>query len=194
MQLNTLIDQENTLSEIWEILKVEFQKACVAKRHPFRFVVLASAVNNVVNSRWVVFRKYTESGSFFIYTDARSEKVSEFKENNAVSLLLYHDRKKFQVRINGKVVIHHKNELTEKYWPGVKGSNDQSYTSELAPGTPIKKSDEAYYWSTEMNDENFIILEVIPSFIEALQLNGDKHIRAAFTANGTTWDSTFLVP
>ena len=192
--MELLIKQENTLREIWEILMIEFQNTFLANSHPFRFVVLASASNSAVNSRWVVFRKYTDSGSFFIYTDARSDKVAEYGENNLVSLLFYHDRKKLQVRVNGKVIIHHKNELTRTYWPEVKGSTDQLYTTEKAPGTPIKNKEEAYQWSSNMEDENFMILEIIPSSIEALQLNADKHIRAAFSANDLGWDSTFLVP
>lgn len=192
--MRTLIDSDFSLEKIWEVVQLEFQKATTSKRHSFKYVVLSSANNEAVNSRWVVFRTYTENGSFLVYTDARSEKINDFKTNSLVSLLFFNDRKGLQVRVNGTVMMHHKNELTKKYWPGVKGFNDQSYTSELAPGTPVKNQEDAYNWSTTMDDENFMILEILPSQIDVLQLNGSQHIRSVFTTNGQNWESTFLVP
>lgn len=192
--MRTLIESDFCLEKIWEVVQLEFQKATTVKRHSFRYVVLSSANNESVNSRWVVLRRYTEGGSFLIYTDARSEKVNDFKANSLVSLLFFNDRKGLQVRVNGKVITHHKNELTKKYWPGVKGFNDQSYTSELAPGTPIKSKDEAYKWSSIMDDENFMVLEIVPNTIDVLQLNGSEHIRAQFSADGQSFEGTFLVP
>gem|GEM_PF-6361062 len=74
MPLKTLIKPNHSLDEIWKVLTIEFQKACCAKRHPFRYVVLSTANEGHANSRWVVLRKYTETASFLIYTDARSGK------------------------------------------------------------------------------------------------------------------------
>ncbi|MFT4755613.1 MAG: pyridoxamine 5'-phosphate oxidase [Vicingaceae bacterium] len=194
MPLKTLIEPENNLGQIWKVLTDEFEKACTVKRHSFRYVVLSTSNEGNVNSRWVVLRKFTENASFLIYTDARSEKVKEVQSNTSANILFYNDRKKLQVRVSGKVTIHQQNELTKKYWPGVKGASDKAYTTELAPGKLIENKEEGYRWSSSMDDAHFVILEVIPSEIEALQLNGEHHVRCQFVKKDTDWESSFMVP
>jgi len=108
--------------------------------------------------------------------------------------LFYNDRKKLQVNVTGKVTIHKQNELTKKYWPGVKGSNDKAYTTELAPGKLIGEKEEAYRWSSSVDDIHFVILEIFPSKIEALQLDGDHHIRAQYIKIDSEWKSSYQVP
>jgi pyridoxine/pyridoxamine 5'-phosphate oxidase len=182
------------LEDILSAVFIEFIKATKVKRHAFRYVVLSTSDAQVVSSRWVVFRKFTDHESFLVFTDARSAKVDELIKNDCANMLFFNSKNGLQVRVDGNVVMHRHNELTKKYWPGVKGISDQSYTTELGPGTPIDDPEKAFNWDTGMNDENFMVLELVPKRLEVLQLNGNQHIRIQFNKKIGGWEGTYLVP
>ncbi len=192
--MNTALDTNMNREDILSTVFIEFNKATKVKRHAFRYVVLSTSDAQGVSSRWVVFRKFTDHESFLVFTDARSAKVDELRKNDRANMLFFNSKNGLQVRVDGNVIMHRHNELTKKYWPGVKGVSDQSYTTELAPGTPIDDPQKAYNWDADMNDENFMVLELVPTRMEVLQLNGDKHIRVSFTLEADSWKGTFLVP
>ena len=184
----------HTLEEIPDLLFTELRKGSAQKKHPFRNVVLSTLNQESARSRWVVFRKLTQENHFLIYTDARSEKVAELKENQNCSLLFYHNRQGLQIRLNGRAQIHHDNEWTRKYWPGVQGSAIKSYTSLSAPGSPIHTIEEGYHWTETPSDQYFNIIEFSPNEIDVLQLDRDGHIRAVFQNVEDTWKGTFVAP
>ena len=192
--MRTLIEPQHSLKEILEIVKGEFSKASKLKRHPFKYVALNTSNGERVNSRYVVLRKFTEKESFLIFTDARSEKMADLSVKNNCSLLFFHDGKKLQVRVNGKAVVHQNNEVSQRYWNGVKGNSDKAYTSVLAPGEPIKHPEQAFAWNETLNDTHFVVLEIVPQEIDVLQLNRDQHIRARFSDFKDTLKASFLVP
>ena len=133
MQSSMLIEREHTLKEIKTICFQDLSKGAKLKRHPFRYVSLATIYQNKPTSRWVVHRKFTEDQHVLIFTDQRSEKVKALSANPAASLLYFHDRHNLQLRLEGSIEIHHLNELSRKYWPGVNGAGAQDYTSVLPP-------------------------------------------------------------
>lgn len=192
--MRNLIEPNHSLNEIFEIVKGEFKKAVALKRHPFKYVTLSTSDGTNVNSRCVVLRKFTNSNSFLIFTDARSEKMQDLKSNDNCSLLFYHNGKKLQVRVNGKAIFYQNNELTKQYWAGVKGNSDKAYTSVIPPGNKIEKPQEAFQWDEKLNSSQFVVLEIVPTEIEALQLNKDEHIRAKFSNVNGDLKATFLAP
>jgi pyridoxine/pyridoxamine 5'-phosphate oxidase len=189
-----LIEPINSLEEIFQIVTLEFKKATNVKRHPFKYVVMNTTNGTAENSRYVVLRKYTVQGTFLIFTDARSEKMTNLKTSNTCSLLFYHDGKKLQARVNGTVIIHQNNEVTQQYWNGVKGTSDKAYTSVLAPGEKITKPEDAYAWDEKIDSSNFTVLEIVPTEIEILQLNRDEHIRAQYANLEGKAEATFIAP
>ena len=52
--------------------------------------------------RTVVFREWIDNTSFIIFTDRRSEKVIEIKENKSVEILWLFSKSKSQFRFKGK--------------------------------------------------------------------------------------------
>ena len=189
-----LILPDHPLEAIPDILFAELRKGTVQKKHPFRNVVFCTVSKGLPKSRWVVLRKLTDSQRFLIYTDARSQKVSELKENASCSLLFYHSRQGLQIRFEGTALIHERDELTKKYWHGVKGSGIKSYTTDLPPGTPIDDKAEGNQWQESPTDRFFNIVEFIPTKIDVLQLDRAAHIRAEFVRDSGNWNGTFLVP
>lgn len=192
--MNTILDLNMNLESILSTVFTELKKATKVKRHQFRYVVLSTTENQNVSSRWVVFRKFTDQETFLVFTDARSTKVDELKKNAQANLLFFNNKNGLQVRIDGKILLHHKNELTKKYWPGVKSTAEKSYTSKQPPGSKVDNIDEAHNWSPEYEDDHFMVLELIPAAIDVLQLNGEKHIRASYTVEPGGWEGNFLVP
>ena len=77
--------------------------------------------------RTVVFREWIDNTSFIIFTDRRSEKVIEIKENKSVEILWLFSKSKSQFRFKGKAefINYNKNywkKLSEKskhkwFWP-----------------------------------------------------------------------------
>jgi pyridoxamine 5'-phosphate oxidase len=189
-----LIHPHHTLEELPQILFAELRKGSVQKKHPFRNVVFSTIKINLPSSRWVVFRKLTAENRFLIYTDARSEKVSELRENPNCGLLFYHDRQGLQIRIDGKAILHQKDELTKKYWPGVNGGSAKNYTTIAPPGSRVEDRVEGLLYLEKPDDQYFTIIEVVPSKIDVLQLDREAPVRAAFDWISNNWEGSFLVP
>lgn len=190
-----LLTPEQSQQELLQSVLAELRKGAVQKKHAFHKVVLSTISANQPASRWVVFRKLTAENHFLIFTDARSEKVEELQKNPHATLLFYHQRQGVQVRVNGTAILHHQDDLTATYWPGVKGSHGaKSYQTTAAPCTAIPSAEAGNTTDASLDDRHFMIIEVIPHTIEALQLGRESHIRVAFEKDGDQWKGTWLVP
>ena len=170
------------------------RKGTVQKKHPFRYVVLSTTKNNAPKSRWVVFRKLDNDNRFVIFTDKRSDKYEEIDDNPQCSLLYYHNRQGLQIRFDGKAQLHYQDDLTSKYWPGVKGNGIKSYSTVLSPGTKIEDISEGNQWLEDPDDRYFSIIEFVPDRMDVLQLDRVDMIRAAFNLTDEGWKGSYLVP
>lgn len=189
-----IILPEHDLNEIIPILFSEIQKGLSRKKHPFKNVVLNTLSNDKPKARWVVARKLTPEQHFYIFTDSRSAKIEELKQNNNCSLLFYYNRQGLQIHFDCMARIHQDNQTTKTYWPGIRGSSYQNYTTSLAPGTPIDDIKKGHELMTEINAQYFTVLELYPQRINILQLNKEGHIRAEFENKSNQWVGRFLVP
>lgn len=190
-----LVLPHHTLEEIPQLLYTELKKGLLQKKHPFRNVVFSTSAQETPMSRWVVCRQVTAEQGFYIYTDGRSQKILELNQNPKCNLLFYHDRQGLQIRFNCEGKIHKQNELTQKYWHGVKGHSAENYTTSLAPGTPIESIEAGQEFLEELTDEYFTLLELNPYAFEVVQLSREGHIRANFEKiSDQNWKGSFLVP
>ena len=190
-----LVLPHHTLEEIPQLLYKELTKGMVQKKHPFRNVVFSTSTQDTPMSRWVVCRHVTAEQGFYIYTDGRSQKILELNQNVKCNLLFYHDRQGVQIRFNCEGKIHQQNELTQRYWHGVKGNSAENYTTSLAPGTPIESIEDGQEFLEELTDEHFTVLELNPYAFEVVQLSREGHIRANFEkTSDQDWKGSFLVP
>ena len=57
------------------------------------------------------------------HTDYRAAKIKQFTENNNVSVIGYDPDLKIQIKLQGKIRVHHDDEVTESAW---KESNARS--------------------------------------------------------------------
>ena len=95
--------------------------------------------------RTVVFREWIDNTSFIIFTDRRSEKVIEIKENKSVEILWLFSKSKSQFRFKGKAEFINDN---KNYW---KNLSEKSKHKWFWPH-PGKKRDEFSYFYVLMQN------------------------------------------
>lgn len=165
------------LKEAWSEVMSQLKRAAADGRHPFRYAVLATVdEEGHPAQRTVVFRGFHNDHELLVHTDSRSAKVQHIRKQSNISLLFYHDRKKLQLRIKGKAVLHDQDELCKREWQERGIKSHRSYTSITTPGSVIEKPEEAYKW--DRSDKYFLLICIIPQQAEFLQLDGDKHLRS----------------
>jgi len=189
-----LFNSKQSLSEIWIILSHELHRGALDSKHPFRYLTLATIGNNSPDQRTVVMRKVDEAFNFYFFTDSRTAKFTQIKENPQAEFLVYHPSKRTQIRVKGTIQIHHQNKLSQEMWSRVQGEARKAYNSILSPGSEIADPDLAYDWPAELDDRFFAVLQFIPERIEALQLNGLTHVRVSFSKTEGNWEGKWLVP
>jgi pyridoxamine 5'-phosphate oxidase len=189
-----LFNSQNSLSEIWAILSHELHRGALDSKHPFRYVTLATRGEDAPEQRMVVLRKMDEDLNFYFFTDSRTAKVTQIQEDSNAEFLVYHPGKRTQIRVKGRLHIHHQDELSQEMWKRVQGDAQKAYNSTLSPGTEIADPDLAYDWPAELDDHFFAVLQFIPETVEALQLNGLTHVRVSFSKSGADWNGKWLAP
>ncbi|MEM6802348.1 MAG: pyridoxamine 5'-phosphate oxidase family protein [Bacteroidota bacterium] len=189
-----LINFEDTLESVEEKVHAEIRRACVDKKHPFRFLCMASRTSSGVSQRYIVLRGIDGKGQLLFYTDARSKKVAELTTCSEVSLLLYHPNKKLQVKVEGNAFIQRHTETSQKHWIRIQGIGRRAYSPLLAPGTAIENPIEAHHWPEEMTAEHFCLIQIEIQEMEVLQLNRLEHLRASFKKRGKLWERSWIAP
>jgi len=186
-----LFNRTNDLQEVLQRVQKELGRATVDRKHPFRYVVL-STVSESVSSRYVVLRKIDDSGALMIYTDIRSRKVTEVKDDQRIQLVFFHPKMKTQVIVSGNAEIL-SGSVVADIWSNIQGNAWKAYTSVDAPGTPVANPTDAYRWDKTLDSQYFAVLKIVPTSIEVLQLDRFEHLRMIFTAENN-WEGNWLVP
>lgn len=176
---------------LFDLAKAELIRSNADRRHPFRYLSLATH-GEYPEVRTVVKRKTTPELDTIIFTDRRSPKVAQIRKNNKVSILFYHSKKKLQIRINGEALLIEDGHVDyEQYFEQVKNSASiKDYTTRFAPGTPMEEDAKALF------DEHvhFLAIQVIPHTMDILQLGTEKHKRSFYQLEEKVWNETKLTP
>ncbi len=173
-------------------IEEELQKGISKKGHPFRYCTLGTVgVGAIARLRTIALRRVSASLQLKFYTDKRSRKIDHIRENNTVSLLLYHPEKLLQLKITGRAKVVSDPEELKECWSRVRPASKKEYTTTSAPGSSILNPDAIEY----LKDENhFTIVEIEPFRIEYLKLKRPNHLRIRFSKKNGAWDGEFLVP
>jgi pyridoxine/pyridoxamine 5'-phosphate oxidase len=178
-------------NQFLEEAKLELVNGHSKKRHPFRYFVLATNDNGKPMQRTVVLRKTLSDLSLVFYTDNRTQKIKDIQNNPEYSALFYHPKKLLQIRVEGKAELITDEEQIATYWHTIQESSKKDYTTNNAPGTPIKNPDNVDY---NPKRNHFCPVKLIPNTIEYLQLRRPNHLRILFSRIDTDWSGEFLVP
>ncbi len=178
---------------IWTSVKTELRKGVEEQSHPFKFATLATlGLERLPRLRTIKIRDFDpESLQMTFYTDSRSKKILHIKENNKVSLLLYHPDKLMQLRIEGLAIRERDEAVLQEHWSRVEGPAQKDYTTSAAPGTEINHPEKIEYI---YRDDFFSVVYILPFKIEYLQLKRPHHLRVRFSKREGIWRSDYLVP
>jgi 3-hydroxyisobutyrate dehydrogenase len=163
----------------------------VKSRTPFHTPSIATLHQGDVSLRTVVLRKTlpTERELRF-HTDIRSPKWQELSKNPSISALFYDSIDRIQLRIKGKAVLHHTNDITAEAWQKTSLSSRKCYLTLFSPSSFTEEStsgltDDIEHENftlaeSESGYSNFGIVSIHVQSIDWLWLNHAGHRRAYF--------------
>lgn len=172
------------LEEILTSLKV----GKTIPKHPYRYVNLSTTIENKVFQRMVVFRKI-EGNIITVYTDSRTPKVEQLKQNANASLLFWDYKCMTQIQLQGTATIDFNKDPS--IWNGMRDKAKEDYTAKLTPGSEISSSNEIQFLE---NENYFCKLHFKITNIDYLQIGKPNHTRAQFEWVDNKWKGSYVVP
>ncbi|MCB9267443.1 MAG: pyridoxamine 5'-phosphate oxidase family protein [Lewinellaceae bacterium] len=177
--------------ELFELATAELLGSNAGRRHPFLYFTLAT-FGQYPEARTVVARQVSPGLDILFFTDPRSPKVIQIRENPKVSALFYHPKKKLQLRMNGRADIIAEGE--DGYDPllnQVKNSGSlKDYSTRQPPGSVVAKETDIEF----VEDLHFLPIRIRPLYIDVLQLGRETHQRRGYTLEKGIWQEAILVP
>jgi len=173
--------------DCWDRLETGANKS----RNAFHTPCVATLHQDEVSLRTVVLRKTlpTERELRF-HTDIRSPKWQELSQNPSISALFYDAVDRIQLRVKGKAVLHHTNEITADSWQKTSLSSRKCYLTLFSPSSFTEESTSGL--TDDIEHENFTVAESESGYsnfgivsihvqsIDWLWLNHAGHRRAFF--------------
>lgn len=176
---------------IWQ----ELARAVQDRHHEWRTPVLATTQRGgAPNARMVVLREVdADLARLIIYTDSRSDKVSELASQPDALLVFWSKRLRWQLRVRVSVRVHVAGPLVDAAWVRVRQTAAAGdYLSPAAPGSTLTAAPSSKDGTQPTNPSNptsqhhLAIIEAQIQEIDWLELARSGHRRARLRAD--TWD------
>jgi pyridoxamine 5'-phosphate oxidase len=127
---------EAVLDSSWKML----HQGAARFRHPFHHPALATLNIGTPEVRTVILREFSQKDrTLTCYSDARTPKVVQIRNNPFVTFLFYHPRKMIQLRLSGTASVHTDDETADAQWGKVGLGSRINYCAEDSPGTHLEK-------------------------------------------------------
>ena len=194
MKNNELIREnytEYSLNELEQDCWNRLVTGAIKSRNPFHTPSVATLSKGEVSMRTVVLRKALPlERELRFHTDVRSIKWDDLLINPGISALFYDADERIQLRIKGRAVLHHGNDITAKAWETTTLSSRKCYLTLHSPSSFTDSSTSGL--SEDIEQEKFTLLESEAGFknfgivsiqvqsIDWLWLNHAGHRRAFF--------------
>ncbi len=173
----------------------DLDRITVEGKHPFRLCYLATTeVDNVPALRSVLVRRILPSGEILIFTDYRSPKVQEIKQQNHVALLFYDPHQKLQIRLQGLATIHHQDALCLREWSKLSDQNKKDYQTTLPPGSDLPFDELTSTHDPSLGSNFFSMISLKPLNIDVLQLRPNGHQRLVGKYENREWTGSRVIP
>jgi len=173
----------------------ELGRASVDDKHPFRFCYLATTeVDHVPAQRTVVLRRILPSGEILIFTDYRSPKVQEIKQQNQVALMFYDPLQKLQIRFQALATIHHQDALCLREWSKLNDHQKNDYQTTLPPGSDLLDQELTSSQDSSLGSNFFSMISLKPLNIDILQLKPNGHQRMVGKYENREWSGRRVMP
>lgn len=191
--------------ELWQTAWQLLLRANNDRKHAFRTAAVSSLrPDGTPNARTVVMRKADrEAGTLRLYTDLRSDKMTDLDENSQFHWLLWDPKKQLQFGASGPVQrLDRKREL--ELFHQIPKHGRKAYATTKGPGKTLGKNTDGLppNWEelgeaeTDYAAANFCVLETVLERAEVLSLDrdqGHRRIRATKDSTGR-WVPEWIVP
>ena len=192
----TIPDTYDQISETLSTAESILDNAVDNAKTLFHTLILSSLDEGKIASRVVVLREFNSKERYLrFHTDARAPKIKHFQKNSNASILGYDPALKIQLKLQGNVEVHLKDDVTIASWNESTTRSKKCYSVE--GGSSLEINNPAEYDIKDVNIEdgylNFAVIKFTYTSLEFLYLKSSGHRRALHS-----WDeeltSNWLVP
>ena len=192
----TIPDTYDQISETLSTAESILDNAVDNAKTLFHTLILSSLDEGKIASRVVVLREFNSKERYLrFHTDARAPKIKQFQKNSNASILGYDPALKIQLKLQGNVEVHLKDDVTIASWNESTTRSKKCYSVE--GGSSLEIDNPAEYDIRDVNIEdgylNFAVIKFTYTSLEFLYLKSSGHRRAVHS-----WDeeltSNWLVP
>ena len=192
----TIPDTYDQISETLSTAESILDNAVDNAKTLFHTLILSSFDEGKIASRVVVLREFNSKERYLrFHTDARAPKIKHFQKNSNASILGYDPALKIQLKLQGNVEVHLKDDVTIASWNESTTRSKKCYSVE--GGSSLEIDNPAEYDIRDVNIEdgylNFAVIKFTYTSLEFLYLKSSGHRRALHS-----WDdelvSNWLVP
>ena len=192
----TIPDTYDQISETLSTAESILDNAVDNAKTLFHTLILSSLDEGKIASRVVVLREFNSKERYLrFHTDARAPKIKHFQKNSSASILGYDPALKIQLKLQGNVEVHLKDDVTIASWNESTTRSKKCYSVE--GGSSLEIDNPAEYDIRDVNIEdgylNFAVIKFTYTSLEFLYLKSSGHRRALHS-----WDeeltSNWLVP
>lgn len=192
----TIPDTYDQISETLSTAESILDNAVDNAKTLFHTLILSSLDEGKIASRVVVLREFNSKERYLrFHTDARAPKIKHFQKNSNASILGYDPALKIQLKLQGNVEVHLKDDVTIASWNESTTRSKKCYSVE--GGSSLEINNPAEYDIKDVNIEdgylNFAVIKFTYTSLEFLYLKSSGHRRAVHS-----WDeeltSNWLVP
>ena len=193
----TIPDTYDQISETLSTAESILDNAVDNAKTLFHTLILSSLDEGKIVSRVVVLREFNSKERYLrFHTDARAPKIKHFQKNSNASILGYDPALKIQLKLQGNVEVHLKDDVTIASWNESTTRSKKCYSVEGGSSLEIDNPAE-YDIIRDVNIEdgylNFAVIKFTYTSLEFLYLKSSGHRRALHS-----WDdelvSNWLVP
>lgn len=184
-----------SLAEAWRLLHDGVSNAASAFHQP---VLASTALDGSADARVAVLRGVdAERRELRFNSDVRTGKLAELRQDPRAMVCAYDLPGKVQLRLSGRVTIHHGDALAAETWAATRKYSRVGYRLAQIPGSALASPQDADYQpeqDAECGAAHFSVLRFTTHRIEWLYLAAAGHRRARFEWTGADWQGQWLVP
>ncbi len=187
-------DQDKVLARAFDTVREELLKAAGDPGHPFRLMTVATPDIAGPGLRQVVLRHATEAMHLYFYTDVRTAKVKQIKQQPVATVLFFDPENKAQLVIKAEARLHYRDKLARDHWSRVDYPSKKVYGTLQQPGTIIENPGNGYDYPDVIDDSNFCVVELITQSLDLYEIHDPEGLRARFERADDGWESYWIVP
>ncbi len=188
------------LDHVWGLLI----RSGADKKHAFHYPSLATIGGQGVQQRTVVLRKALKPERQLIsYSDQRTQKVADLRQQSEGSWLFYDHGSKEQIRAQSIITLYHQDQLAQEHWGAIPPGGRGDYLGPVPPGTPSETytdnlpadfKEQPSEENTQKGFGNFVVLVGEVVALDYLKLSREGHLRTQFHWQEDDWQGSWVAP